>query len=251
VNGASTIATFVEANVNGVATQIPIYVNHGLVLGGRTIHQGAKIGYSPLVVLETEGGEQLLNGFTRLATHTMNGGEIYKDFIEIPEKHLRVECEFLPEGVLDSHSPPARSGTGKAPVLHLVMRQRDVVILDEFIPRGRTISISGYRAHFADVRRWSQLDVADDPGPMVLIVGSLLAALGLALRLLVTRRRVVVSLRRVNNAVMFDLDGSTEKFQQAFEEELASLRAAIAVVFASAKGGDPRIEPVPSLEEVV
>jgi len=71
----------------------------------------------------------------------------------------------------------------------------------------------------------------------VLVAGSLLGLLGLALRLLYVRRRVVITLRQPDRAraVEVDVSGSSERFKRLFEEELDAIRATLV----GAAPGDP------------
>ncbi|HET6591856.1 MAG TPA: cytochrome c biogenesis protein ResB [Xanthomonadales bacterium] len=234
VDGAPTVASIVEPTLEGRKTRFteptPVYINNGLRHAGLTLHQGRDTGYAPLVVVENAAGERLLTGYTRLAT--MAGAEKlnYLDLVEIKDKGIRIELELLPDAVYRDGAYLSRSGALKNPVLHVVVRERGKAAFDQFIPVTRDASAGGYTVFFGDVRRWSQIDVSDAPGVPVLMAGALLGALGLALRLLWVRRRVVVSLPEVppGQEVIFDVTGSSEKFQRLFEEELATLRAAIA-----------------------
>jgi len=227
VNGATTTASIVQAATDSTSTPAPVHINNGLRHAGRTIHQGSQTGYSPHVVVENAAGARLLDGYLRLATVARSENALHQDFVKIPARNLRVEFKFWPDAVSRDGAYRSRSDALINPLLQVQVYQHDKLVFDRFMTPGETATQDGWTARFGDVRRWSQLDVSDDPGPPVLIAGSLLASIGLALRLLCVRRRVLVSLRQVNGAVAFDLHGSTEKFQHAFEEELASLRCAI------------------------
>ena len=238
VNGSTTVATVVEPTVEGKATRffppVPVYLNHGLRHAGVTIHQGANIGYAPQLVLEDAEGKNLIAGFLRLTTSTSpaNGSEIHRDFVE-PRRGLRVVLELLPDAVYRNGVYSARSSEPRNPVLHVTVQEDKTALFDRFVPMQGTATEAGYTVHFDGLRRWSQIDVVDDPAPIFLVAATLLGSLGLGLRLLCVRRRVVVSLRCVEHEVMFDLSGSTEKFHRTFEEELSALRAALAARLAA------------------
>ena len=227
VNGATTTASIVEATPDAASARFPVHINRGLRLAGRPLHQGWQTGYSPQVVVETADGTRLIEGYVRLAALARSKNTRHQDFVKIPGRNMRVEFELWPDAVYRDGVYRSKSTALRNPVLHVQIYENDKLALDQFLTLGETATTDGLTARFPDVRRWSQLDVADDPGPVVLMAGSLLASIGLALRLLCVRRRIVVSLRQVNQVVAFDLNGSTEKFQHAFKEELASVRCAL------------------------
>ena len=115
-------------------------------------------------------------------------------------------------------------------MLHVVVREHGKVALDQFIPITRDVTEGGYTVFFGDVRRWSQIDITDAPGVPVLVAATLLGSLGLALRLLRVRRKMLVVLRPAepHQTMLFELSGSSEKFQQTFANELETLRVALA-----------------------
>jgi len=232
VGGATTTATIVEPIVEGKATRffppVPVHISNGLRHAGVTIHQGVNIGYAPQVVVQNTEGKRLIEGYVRLTTSTSSSDrkEVHRDLIE-PRQGLRVELELFPDAAYRNGAYSSRSSEPRNPVLHVVVHEDGRVILDQFVPSMGTADGGGYTVHFGSLRRWSQIDVVDDPAPAVLIVATLLGSLGLALRLLCVRRRVTVSLRHVNQEIVFAVSGSTEKFQRTFEEELSVLRSAL------------------------
>lgn len=246
VKGATTPASIVEPTLEGKTSRFtvpaPVYISNGLRHAGVTIHQGREMGYAPLVMVEDAAGKRLFEGYTRLATMTGPEQESYQDYVDIKDKDVRVEFELLPDAVYRNGAYLSRSAAKKNPVLHVVVREHGKPALDEFIPITRDVSAGGYTVFFGDLRRWSQLDISDAPGVPVLMVATLLGSLGLALRLLWVRRRILVSLPQADQdqAVVFDLAGSSEKFQRTFEKELETIRAVLLerlATLAKAAGG--------------
>lgn len=235
-DGADTTASIIEPTLEGkfsrFATQVPVYISHGLRHAGVTIHQGEETGFAPLVMIENPAGKRVLDGYTQLATLSGPEKVSYLDYVEIPDKDkkIRAELELFPDAVFRDGVYHSKSAAPKNPVLHVVLRDQDKVVLDEFIPITRDVSAGGYSVFFGKVRRWSQLDISDAPGVPALIAATLLGSLGLLLRLLSVRRRVVVTLSGADGdrAVALDVTGACEKFPHAFEEELDSIRAALA-----------------------
>ncbi|MDH4235169.1 MAG: cytochrome c biogenesis protein ResB, partial [Gallionella sp.] len=246
VGGATTLASIVEPTLEGKSSRFakptPVHINHGLRHAGVTIHQGVDNGYAPLVMIEDSAGKRVYEGYTRLATLSGPEKESYLDYVEIPDndKKIRAEFELFPDAVFRDGVYLSKSGALKNPVLHVVLRQQDKVVFDEFLLVTREASAGGYTVFFGNVRRWTQLDFSDAPGVPVLVAATVLGSLGLMLRLLRVRRRIVVSLFGADQerTVKFDLAGSCEKFPHAFEEELDSIRAALAQQLAAAGHGD-------------
>lgn len=233
VDGAPTAASFVEPTLEGKSSRffppVPVYINHGLRHAGVTVHQGRDTGYAPLVMVEDAAGKRLLEGYTQLATMASEEHETFADYVEIKDKDVRIEMELLPDAAYRNGAYVSRSAANKNPVLHVIVREHGKPVLDEFIPMTREASAGGYTVFFGGLRRWSRLEVSSAPGVPLLMAATLAGALGLVLRLLWVRRRIVVSLREADQGrcVAFDVTGSSEKFPRQFEEELDALRAAL------------------------
>ena len=123
----------------------------------------------------------------------------------------------------------SKSALPKNPVLHVVLRENGKIVLDQFVRLTAEASGGGYTVFFGKLRRWSQIDISDAPGVPVLLAATLLGSLGLALRLLRVRRRILVAFPRPeqDQSVVFDVSGASEKFQRTFETELGIIRAAL------------------------
>lgn len=233
VDGASTVASIVEPTLEGKSSRffppVPVYISHGLRHAGVTVHQGRETGYAPQVMVDDASGRRVLEGYTQLATMAGEERVTFADYVEIKDKGLRIDMEVLPDAVYRNGAYVSRSAAKKNAVLHVILRERGEPVLDEFVPMTREVTAGGYTVFFGGLRRWSRLDVSCAPGVPVLVAATLAGALGLALRLLRVRRRIVVSLRESDRDgfVAFDVTGSSEKFPRLFEEELDALRAAL------------------------
>lgn len=245
-DGTETVASIVEPTLEGKRSRFtppaPVGLLNGLRHAGVTIHQGKETGFAPQVTINDAAGKSVLDGYTRLATLSGPEKVSYADYVEIPDKDKKVRAEFelLPDAVFRDGAYLNRSGVLKNPVLHVKVREQDKIVFDEFIPVTREFSGGGYTVSFGEVRRWSQLDFTDAPGVPVLIAATLFGSLGLLLRLLSVRRRIVVSLTGtdVNQAVAFEVAGTSEKFPRTFQEELDSIRAALAPQLATKHDGE-------------
>ena len=154
---------------------------------------------------------------------------------------MRVELELFPDAAYRNGAYLSKSAAPKNPVLHVVLRERGKIVLDQFIRLTAEASGGGYTVYFGGLRRWSQIDMSDAPGVPVLLAATLLGSLGLALRLLRVRRRILVALPRAeqDQSVVFDVTGASEKFQRTFEAELGIIRAALAGQLATLTSPEP------------
>ncbi len=235
VNGESTLASLVEPTLEGKSTRFstsaPIYINHGLRHAGVTIHQGMDFGFAPLLMIEDAAGQRVFQAYTPLATLAGPEKQSYLDHVDIgpKDKQLRAELELFPDAAYRDGVYLSKSALPKNPVLHVVLRERGKIVLDHFIRVTAEATGGGYTVHFGGVRRWSQIDMSDAPGVPVLLVATLLGSLGLALRLLRVRRRILVAVPRAqqDQRVVFDVSGGSEKFQRTFETELGIIRAVL------------------------
>jgi hypothetical protein len=236
IKGASTVASLVEPTLEGKRSRfsppVPVHISHGLQHAGVTIHQGKETGFAPLVMIEDPAGKRVFEGYTRLATLAGSEKETYQDYVDIAAAEVRAEFELFPDAAYRDGAYLSKSAAPKNPVLHVVLRERGKIVLDQFIRLTATASGGGYAVFFGGLRRWSQLDITDTPGVPVLLAATLLGSLGLALRLLRVRRRILVALPKTDqgggSTVVFDISGSSEKFQRTFDEELGLIRVALA-----------------------
>ena len=227
VNGATTVASVVQDLSVSNNAELPIYINNGLILADMTVHQGTEIGFSPLLDIRRADGELIYEGYTRIANLKMDGNEIHRDFLELPEEKLRIELEFFPDAVYRNGAVVNRSTILNNPLLRVILKRNGQQLFDYFLSPGELKSADGFSVGFRDVRRWSQLDISDDPGATLLLLGSLFGVIGLSLRLLYVRREIVVTIGPQNGTMPFRVTGSSEKYPATFKEELASLRSKI------------------------
>ena len=244
VNRATTVASVVQDLSVSNNAERPIYINNGLTLSGMTVHQGTEIGFSPFLDIRRADGELIYEGYTRIANLKMDGNEIHRDFFELPEEKLRIELEFLPDAVYRNGAVVNRSTILNNPLLRVILKRNGQQLFDYFLSPGELKSADGFSVGFRDVRRWSQLDISDDPGATLLLLGSLFGVIGLSLRLLCVRREIVVTIGPQNGTMPFRVTGSSEKYPATFKEELASLHSEIAEHLESKKIAHT-LNPVP------
>lgn len=224
VNGAATDASIFEVRSNGRVETTAVFINNGLSVGGRVLHQGPTHGFSPYVAIHREDGSVVFDGFLRLASSGSGAGRVHRDFVEFSSENLRLEFELLPDVAWRDSKWVSISDDAKKPALHLIVLKNKILAGETTTGLGNDANVAGYRLYFGDLRRWSSLAASDDRGLLPLVIAIILGFVGLAIRLLSVRREVAVRLSHSSIDQTYELFGSTEKFRRSFEEELTSLR---------------------------
>lgn len=230
VNGAATLASIIE-NVDEKNTSIPVYINNGYTVEGRTLHQGDRTGYSPFIHISNEDGKIITEGFTRLATSSRNGQRIHSDLLEFENGKLRFEIELLPDASFRNGKYVSRTNEPNSPILRVVVLKNKNVLADTYVPAGGIVKAGKYEIAFGDIRRWSEFTLSSDPGLNVILFGVAFALIGLVLRLISVKKEIIINLYSINESITFDITGTTEKFHASFENELSVLRTDLENVF--------------------
>ncbi len=219
VNGASTVASF----LSNTDLEESVFMNHKISLAGREIHQGAETGFSPNLRI-SRNGEILFDGFLRLAALHAGESISHRDFLNLPGTGCRIEFEFLPDAVFRNGEFDSRSERVNNPLLRVSVNNGNESTVSRWMPIGDAVSVNGFEIFFPGVRRWSQIDIVDDPGKNIMLAGVILGSLGLVLRFFCVRKQVSVTLDILNPGSVVRVNGSSEKFPAEFRSELASLR---------------------------
>ncbi len=240
VNGASTVASF----VSNTDLEQSVFMNHKISLAGREIHQGSKTGFSPSLRI-ARNGEILFDGFLRLATLHAGESISHRDFLNIPGAGHQIEFEFLPDAVFRNGEFGSRSERVNNPLLRVSINNGNGSTVSRWMPIGDVVSVNEFEVFFPAVRRWSQIDIVDDPGKNIMLAGVILGSLGLVLRFFCVRKQVSVTLDILNPGIVVHVSGSSEKFPAEFRTELASIRLELGLLlFQSArKESAGRTEP--------
>lgn len=223
VNGAATLASIIE-NVKEKKAHIPVYINNGYTVEGRTLHQGDKTGYSPYIHISNEDEKIISEGYTRFATSSQNGHRMHSDLLEFENGTLRFEFELLPDALFRDGKYVSRSNELNSPILRVVVLKNKNVLADIYVPAGGIVKAAEYEIAFGDIRRWSEFTLSSDPGLSVILFGVAFALIGLVLRLISVKKEIIINLYSINESLTFDIIGTTEKFQVSFENELSVMR---------------------------
>lgn len=210
VNGSLTEAAVIEYTNNGLNKIDTTYINKPINLGSKKLYIGTKIGYSPYIEIINKNGEKVFHGFLRLA-NTQSGNTIYnKDFIYLDT--TKIEFEFLPD-------LKTKSSNNLVNAILIVKINNDQRV---FTAAGVNKEVDNYSISYYGFRKWVSFDIKDDTGVMVIFWAALLGSIGLAMRLLFVKKKIVVNLYK-KDKIFYDIAISTEKFFILYKDELQQL----------------------------
>ncbi len=132
-------------------------------------HYGQITGYSPELIVSDSARQKLFRGFVRLAARPSDDGIIHSDFINIPERNLRIELEVLPA------EPMA------GPVSYKVSVAAGMETLyDGDIITGESFQVDDLTISIPRLRRWCYIDVVRSPFLNLIFIGFWTGLTGLA-----------------------------------------------------------------------
>jgi cytochrome c biogenesis protein ResB len=201
VDGATTIAAIIRSEDAGETTPgVPVYINHGASVSGVEVHAGTKHGLSPAVSM---------------------------DFVHLPDGETYAELHLLPDPAYRNGKFISFSDVPSNPILRVRIIRAADTLFDRVLPVEGSIFDKEFIVTFPELRRWAQLEVVDDNGSTVLLIGTLFASIGLLVRLFSVRKRITVIVNEKNGKTVVRVSGSAEKFQAEFRAELATIRSEI------------------------
>jgi hypothetical protein len=148
-----SLITIYPVRKSPVPINAEVRVNHPFKFKGFVIHQ-SRTGFSPLLTIEEKEKGSLLDSYINLSTVKEDGSERYEDEILIPGDRERLVIQFL----------PVQGGLFSAEGSLYVTLKDDVRTLGTArLERNESKEIAGYTILFRDLRRWSGLQLVNDP----------------------------------------------------------------------------------------
>lgn len=207
VNGSFTEAAIIEYSKGDFKKLDTIYVNNPLNFENKKLYLGQKVGYSPYIEIYDTKGEKVFEGFLRLASTQIGYSTFHRDYIYIDS--VRFEFEFFPYGTLNNDA--------SAQLIVKVDGNTTLITQAGIIYEG-----NNYKISYLGYRRWVSFDVKQDPGVMVIFWSAVLGSVGLALRILFVKKKIIVNLYE-KDRIFYDIAISTEKFFHIYKDELQHL----------------------------
>jgi len=203
-----------------VRREAMVRVNDAFVWEGTqfTLH---RYGFAPAVVATNPAGERLADGVGLLQL-LPPGAE---DSLQLTDGGELV-LSFYPDFAVRQGKPVARSLNPVRPVL--AFRWRDASgaeVAAGRVRRGESASVNGYRVEFPALSYWAGFLVARDGGLWFFAFGSILASLGLALRMLFPDQSLRLTWEPGESGSRVRMSASTRYFPALHEEQVERLLA--------------------------
>lgn len=260
-----------EANVRiahgtGAPEQARIEVNHPLAVDGTQVHLIGH-GYAPVVTVTDPRGDVAFSG--PVVFLPQDGNFTSLGVIKAPDarpNRLGFEGFFLPTAVVDERGPhsvfpdalapelfvnvwtgPPRDETGLPESVYSInktgleqMRTDDGKIVTFRIAPGQAIDLpDGSSLSFDDWRRWTKLQISNEPGLWLVIASVLLAVIGMLLSLYIRPRRLWVRVVDTPAGPRVEVGGlDRAESSTGLEEDVAELASAAGVEGADTHADD-------------
>lgn len=159
--------------------------NQDLSLGASSVTLGSPFGPAVLLRYEPGGGEKVVQGYV----HFPSDGQSFRNRFIVPTVGVEVQVE------LEGPWPAVLEGGELALPPRLLVTATDAErgLVREELVLGQAAAVTGGDLRFVSLEPWALFMVARDRGLPILIVGSVLALVGLALALFIVPRWVWVT----------------------------------------------------------
>ncbi|MBI1922308.1 MAG: cytochrome c biogenesis protein ResB [Geobacter sp.] len=177
------------------------------------------IGVSPLFIVRDRGGRELDGAYVSL--NVLNERE---DAFRLAfDRRYLFTVTFFPDYLLRDGKETTRSIQVKNPAFHLRIEREGDKIYEGTIRRGARADAGPFTIGFNDLRFWVEFQLVREYGKSPLILGFVLAAIGLIMRLVFYQKRVKLAIDGANGHSRIYLEGTSEYFPHSFEDEFRTL----------------------------
>jgi hypothetical protein len=129
-----------------------ILINRPFAWHGLEFHLGARIGYSPELLVTDAAGRRVFRSFVRLKTRSVDGRPVYEDFLFLPGDSVRVHLSVSPDPE-PGHPPERRVAVERGPNL----------LFHGAVAPGDTAVAADLRVGVPRLRRWCYVEVVRTP----------------------------------------------------------------------------------------
>ena len=211
---------FVESSLtvinDGKTTRRMLSVNNPLVVNGTKIYQSLDYGYALSFILKQQSGEEILTRFTLDRPADVNKPAIGKS--DFPTTGYLFEMKFYPDIRKPSFYPAM-------PILYLtVYKNRSAdpsqIIFNGLLLPGNAVKLGEDVLYFADIRNWSGLIFAENPGIFITYAGFIAGIAGAVMIFLMPYKEIHASVDASGNIA---IDGMTKRYNALFREEMKEI----------------------------
>lgn len=184
-----------------------IAVNNPLSYKGFVFYQSARYGFSPLLVIEDSYGRELLRAYVSLNRVEGKGKVEFKDSFTVPGTALRVKAQYYPN----------------TKVLRLEVSDGQKGLFKGHLSLNQSANFDGLALTFGGVRYWSDFLVTKDQGIPIVFTGFWLAVIALAVRFLLSHKRVWVFIKEDKGKVVAGIGGTSDRHKALFAAEFGKI----------------------------
>ena len=255
------------AHGDGATESATIEVNHPLVVDGTQVHLIGH-GYAPMVTVTDPQGNTAFSG--PVVFLPQDGNFTSLGVIKAPDarpNYLGFEGFFLPTAVVDEQGPhsvfpdalapelfvnvwtgPPREETGRPESVYSLakdgleqMKTPDDKVVTFRIAPGQVIDLpDGSSLSFDDWRRWTKLQVSNEPGLWLVIGAVLLSVLGMMLSMYIRPRRLWLRVTDAGDGLRVEAAGlDRAESSVGLADDVAELAASAGVAEAEVITGRP------------
>lgn len=217
----SRLEATVSVLYGGRAVEEGMDVNHPVKRGPMTVLVN-NIGVSPLFQVLGPSGQQMDAAYVSL--NVLNDR---LDSFRLSDESYEFVVRFYPDYEMADGLEISRSMELKNPAFHLQVRREGIVLYDGTIRPGEEAEFRHYRIKVLDIRYWVEFIVVREYGRGPLILGFVLGALGLIMRLVFYQKKFRVLVEGSSGGSIIYLEARSEYFPLSFAEEATALRESL------------------------
>ncbi len=208
-----------KVNYEGDVQRERLKVNQPVKRGPMSII-AENIGISPLFIIKDPAGLIIDSVFVSLNVLSGQEDSFTLDLDRVYTFYVR----FFSDYVFEEGVEKTRSLELKNPAIHLTVK-RDIFknVYEGTIRFGETAQFDSYTVEFRDVRYWSEFLIIREYGKSPLILGFVLASIGLIMRLVFYQKKLWLGFEEKEGKAVLYVDGKSDYFQHSFHEETEKL----------------------------
>lgn len=191
-------------------------VNNPLVVKGIKIYQSLDYGYALSFILKKTSGEDIITRFTLDRPADVKNPALGKS--DFPTTGYLFEMKFYPDITKPSFYPAK-------PILYLtVYKNRSAdpsqIIFNGLLLPGNAVKLNGDVLYFTDIRSWSGLIFAENPGMFITYAGFISGITGVVIIFLIPYKELHLSVDASGNIA---IKGITKRYDALFKEEMEAI----------------------------
>lgn len=209
-----SLEAWITAESGGQHRAGRIDVNHPFRLGATSVLI-TDVGIAPYVQILDQGGREMLGAF--VALNIIRGEE---DHFPVPGTDYSVWVRFWPDAAIDEAGKRySRSYDLNNPLYAVTVRKKDTAIATgTLITPAASLAFDGHRLFIRDMRYYGGFMIVNERGGSLLIVGFILALLGLLIKFLWPKKQFLAYWNGAPGPIILHL-GYQAEYQKGLGQE--------------------------------